>query len=153
TTSTVTNITISNSSSFRTENVAASVSPTQFIYSGPTSFSLAPRQSRTVGVSFRPTSVRSYSSSVQFVTGSGTTISVPLSGTGGSSSTSGITLTIDPSSISLAPGAKQTFIATTHGGNNNGITWSATCGSFTTDGWYGFYTAPASGSCTITGWL
>jgi hypothetical protein len=45
-------------------------------------------------------------------------------------------------------------MATVYGGNNDGVNWSATCGSITSDGWRGFYTAPAAaGSCTVTGRL
>lgn len=154
TSSTTAKVTLTNTSSSRYVKINASISPSQFTYYGSTSFTLKPRQVVTVGVSFRPTAARTYNGALTFVTGSGVTISVPLSGTGVATTTSNITLTIDPATISLAPGAKQTFIATTHGGNNTGISWSATCGSFTSDGWYGFYTAPSTGgACTVTGRL
>lgn len=154
--STAASVTLTNNNSRRSVSISASTSPWQFTYNGSTSFTLKPLQKLTVGVSFRPTSAQAYTGALKFVTGSGTTLRVSLSGTGASAqpTTSTITLTVDPASISLAAGAKQTFIATTHGGNNTGITWTATCGSFTSDGWYGFYTAPsAAGSCTVTGRL
>ena len=155
-TSSTVQVTLTNNGSWRTNIVSVSVSSSQFSYLGPASFTLGGQSSSslTVGVAFRPTAAQSYSGSLTFRAGNGSTSTVPLSGTGTSTQTSTITLTINPPSVSLLPGAQQTFIASTHGGNNDGVTWSATCGTFTSDGWYGYYTAPAAaGSCTVTGRL
>jgi Abnormal spindle-like microcephaly-assoc'd, ASPM-SPD-2-Hydin/Immunoglobulin I-set domain len=155
-TSSTVQVTLTNNGSWRTNIVSVSVSSSQFSYLGPASFTLGGQSSSslTVGVAFRPTAAQSYSGSLTFRAGNGSTSTVPLSGTGTSTQTSTITLTINPPSVSLLPGAQQTFIASTHGGNNDGVTWSATCGTFTSDGWYGYYTAPATaGSCSVTGRL
>jgi hypothetical protein len=142
--------------------INASISPAQFSYTGSATFTVKARRSVTVSVSFLPTLAQAYNGALSFAASSGDTLSVSLSGSGSDSGSSDttqpadpqITLTIDPVSTSLDPGAKQTFIATTHGGDNTGITWKASCGSFSSDGWYGFYTAPSTaGSCTITGYL
>jgi len=49
------------------------------------------------------------------------------------------TVTVSPSSVTLQPGGAQTFTATVSGTSNQGVTWTATNGSITSNG---LYTAP-----------
>jgi hypothetical protein len=59
-----------------------------------------------------------------------------------------VTISITPTSVTLAPSATQQFTATVTNTPNTAVTWSATCGSVSTTG---FYTAPASvGNCNVT---
>jgi len=61
--------------------------------------------------------------------------------------TTGVGVAISPTTITLTPGGTQQFLATVTGSSNTSVTWSATCGTVTSAG---FYTAPgATGNCTV----
>jgi hypothetical protein len=70
-------------------------------------------------------------------------------GSGGSTpSLNDVTVTISPTTVTLAPGAKQTFGATATNAVDPGINWSASGGSITSAG---VYTAPTTvGTYTVT---
>jgi hypothetical protein len=62
--------------------------------------------------------------------------------------TSGVTVSISPTSASVATGGTQQFTATVTGTTNTAVTWSATAGSASSSG---LYTAPGTaGTYTVT---
>ena len=155
-------VTITNSGSTRMTIARARVSPAQFSYRGPSRrFTLRPRQSVRVAFTFRPTAAQEFNGTFTLVQADGKRVHIPLAGTGAGArrrsdrwSRSKPTMKVDPATVSLLPEAKQTFTATVSGRNDDGVTWSVTCGSITSGGLRGFYTAPAApGSCTVTGRL
>ena len=155
-------VTITNSGSTRMTIARARVSPARFSYRGPSRrFTLRPRQSVRVAFTFRPTAAQEFSGTFTLVQADGKRVHIPLAGTGAGArrrsdrwSRSKPTMKVDPATVSLLPEAKQTFTATVSGRNDDGVTWSVTCGSITSGGLRGFYTAPAApGFCTVTGRL
>ena len=67
---------------------------------------------------------------------------------GGVAPPPGVSVTISPTSLTLAPSATQQFAAAVSGSSNTAVRWSVTCGSITTSG---SYTAPGTaGSCVVT---
>ncbi len=62
-----------------------------------------------------------------------------------------ITVAIDPTSVTLAPGATRSFSATITGTDNTAVTWNATGGSIEGSGNTVTYTAPdTEGTFTVT---
>lgn len=62
-----------------------------------------------------------------------------------------VSVSIDPTAITLLAGQSTTFTATVSGTNDTGVTWSATCGTVQGQGTTATYTAPAqAGTCTVT---
>jgi beta-glucanase (GH16 family) len=87
---------------------------------------------------------------------SGTSCTV-MASAGGASDTSTVSLTppgtpginVTPDEVTLTYGDAQQFNASLSGGATGPVSWSATCGSINSSG---YYTAPQSGtSCTVTG--
>jgi hypothetical protein len=59
-----------------------------------------------------------------------------------------VAVSIDPTSVTVPPGGTQQFSATVTGTANQSVTWSASCGSVSSTG---FYTAPnADAFCSVT---
>ncbi len=56
------------------------------------------------------------------------------------------TISLTPTSATLAPSAKQQFTATIEGSSNTAVTWSASAGSITNTG---LYTAPATPTASV----
>jgi hypothetical protein len=80
----------------------ASLSGTQFSYSGPSlPLTLNPGQSMTTFVTFTPLATQAYSGTLVFTRANGSTISVGLSGTGSPSST-GYVIYATPTSLSFS---------------------------------------------------
>jgi len=61
-----------------------------------------------------------------------------------------VSVAIDPTTVSLEPGAVQTFTATVKGARDPSVSWWSTCGSLDPSGLMATYTALNEGTCEVT---
>ncbi len=114
----------------------------------PTSASISPGVGSVAGrssVTVRPTTATTYTLSVANDAGvvtSSATVSVAAPS---------VTVSISPTSASLAAGESRSFSASVSGAQDSSVTWSTTCGSISGTGNTVTYTAPATAStCAVT---
>jgi hypothetical protein len=82
-----TTVKLANNSGYRISIVNVSLSLVEFTYSGPSlPITLNPGESFTGTVTFSPSAAQSYSDNLTFTRANGSTVAIPLSGTGGDSS-------------------------------------------------------------------
>jgi HYDIN/CFA65/VesB family protein/Ig-like domain-containing protein/centrosomal CEP192-like protein/immunoglobulin I-set domain protein len=102
TTSTATEVTLTNNSRRSTTIVSVSSSSAQFSYFGPTlPVTLNRGQSLTASVTFNPAAAQSYAGTLTFTRGNGSTVAIVLSGIGSQKSTN-YTISAAPSSFSFS---------------------------------------------------
>jgi len=115
-------------------------------WSGTTT--LAAGASKSVTVNFAPTAAASYTGVVKWSTSTGTTVSVPLTGSG-TTSTAAVGIQISPTSATVALGKSAQFSAVVSGTTNTAVNWyvngfsggSAILGTISSTG---LYTAPST---------
>ena len=135
----------------------ASLTVAQFVYSGPSlPITLAPGGSLSASVAFRPAAAQSYAGTLVFTRSNGSTISVPLSGMGASTSNAGPAISFSPASLTFASQAVGTtsspqFVTLTNTGNAT-LTFSVSAsGDFALGGVGTCGSSVAAGvSCTIS---
>ena len=119
----------------------ASLSATQFSYSGPSlPVTLKPGQSLIGSVTFTPAAAQGYSATLEFTQLNGPTISIGLTGIGGQSSTVAPAITMQPSSATITAGQTATFSVAATGSTPMTYQWTgngiliggATSSSYTT---------------------
>jgi hypothetical protein len=114
--------------------------------SGATSLSIAPGVGLVTGssVSVSPSATTTYTLTATNTGGSATATTTVTVGT----TTPVVSVSLSPTSVSLANGATRQFTATVTGASNPAVTWTATGGTVSTAG---LYTAGASaGSFSVT---